>query len=384
MEAIKFIKKYKKPYIGKIDNLYYDNKNHNYEYYYNKNYFTIKYFYYELDNLLSNEITYFNDNKMKNIINEYKLNNNNLINNNDLYFKGTNNNIYYITSNNNYIILDKNLLNYLKVKLFKLNQSTNYYQFNIFCQTIILDLNQNDYYSIYNIDNINNIDYNITFHIKANNVIIKNNYNCSIKCNNIILQNNIKHLCIKKDILIHFNEYKINKLNIEYSKDILKFNKYSIEYLNSLMINKFNITFIQTYHGDTNTITNYYDNFKKIIKLLLKFKSIKKLYINSYDNLKKDYDFKNLKLNYLFLSGNIHKINKIINIKNIQYIELYFNIENSYNKILIDNINNNYKKQYDKKYNIEQISDNAYEIIIQNKNNKFNSLNIINNNLYLK
>lgn len=256
MNAINYIKKYHKPYIGEIDNSYYDNKNHNYQYYFNKYIYVINYK--SIHN--ENNNIFLSHNSIKKEFEKYKL-----ILDKCLNIKNVNNfipfdNIYYF--NNEYVLLNDNLLNNL---LNNLNHNNQYKTFTITCNNIILDLNKFQY-------------KNIFIGIICNNIIIKNNINTEkyifnindIRCNNIILQHNIECLEILNPVFIIFNDYKINKLEIFCGSNILLFNNYPIEYLKSLTINRLYIKL------DNKEDLN---NLQKIINLIIKFHSIKEFFL---------------------------------------------------------------------------------------------------------
>ena len=379
MNAINFIKKYHKKYIGIIHNSIYDEKNHNYEYY------LLKYFY--KINYLNNQFVILkNKNYSKDELKLFKekyFNNNNdiLINHNDF--------IIYI--NNDFIILDEYLLNNIIHNI----KETVFYK--IYCKNIILNFNDN--INIFNI-----IIYGLS--LFSDNIILKNNNIDYIIFNNnkIILETNINKLTITKDIFIVFNNYKINNLDIKLSnfdnvKQILNYNNYDFNYINSLKINIIDLDLKDF---------KYIECFNNIIELAKKFNSVNELIIRYYNNNENSLikntllDLKNLHLNIL---TTLEFLN-IINIKNIKKFIILLNLSYSYNithyynnnkifKFFINdeevNINNNDIFDFNNpdeliiNNNNNDIFDfsNPDELIINN-NNRFNSLNIIDNNIYLK
>lgn len=316
MNAINYIKKYHKPYIGEIDNSYYDNKNHNYQYYFNKYLINYKSIHNENINI------FLSHNSRKKEFEKYKL-----ILDKYLNIKNVSNfipfdNIYYF--NNDYVLLNDNLLSNLKYNNLKYNNQ--YETFTIICNNLILDLNKFQY-------------KNMLIGIICNNIIIKNNINTEkyifnihyIKCNNIILQHNIECLEISNPVFIIFNDYKINKLKIFGGSNILQFNNYPIEYLKSLTINRLYIKL------DNKEDLN---NLQKIINLIIKFHSIKEIFlqfnINFFDHkyIMKHINFQNLKLNILELVLSPYDDTLMLhNIYNIKKIKLN---EETFNNILHD------------------------------------------------
>ena len=409
MNAINFINKYKKPYIGIINNLYYDNNNHNYDYYYNKYYYNIKYKKYNNENTINILKINYNEEEIIKEFNEKKLNYNNYYN---IKINDYNLLLNFI---NDYIIFDDYLLNEIIKKI--CNDINNIkYIMNICCKNIIINIS-NNYINDYINDNKqiyykniilqlygDNIKYKKSSikinEIKCKNFISTEYINCyRFWCNNFINYN--KPLYIYEFNIYHkfINYYNIidDINNINNIKHIINCNYYNNDLRNIIdLINNYKISSLFIYKDNTNIISN--NNIKNIIinnkniQTIILQSNIKNLLLdkNIFINFN-NYTIENININFTldilnFNNYSIEYLNKL-NINEIYYNDLKFIKQLDYNKInineLLELINlllkfksinklhiNNYYLQYD--------IINKNNLIIDFKNLKLNELKLEN------
>lgn len=267
MEALNFIKKYHKPYIGNIDNSYYDENNHNYDYYLDKYIYTFKFDYYD-ENDKRIEI-YKSLNKS-----EYNKKYNKILVN-DKYISNEINKLYHTIYffNNELYVNDDFLILFIDEYLIKYFLINNY---KFSCSKIIIDFNYDFIKKYLNNEKYNNIQDNIINYINnfdfiGDTIIFENGLFNSIKCNDFI--------CNSQNI----NQYYFNMIDC-----------------NKFIINNYSINIKELILYDSFIINSNKSNSQSIIKIL-KFYSY-----NLFDfNIIQDF----------------YKINKLVLNDNIQYYE---------------------------------------------------------------
>lgn len=332
MEAIEFIKKTHKPYIGNIDNSYLDNEGRNYEYY--------KLLYCD----------YYNSLKINEYIKNNFKSNNTLLNLNKLIYE-------YSKTFNDYedktitIIISKDIGNIKKI-IYK--EKDNKYKCNIYINTIIIEYFYNmkeiKVDSKLQILNDMNIDYLSCYKLKCDKCHI-NTYEINTHPYKVSsdLSYISKNVCINKlfvnvfmyikNINCKCNEIKIinNKDNIEIIKNINNFKKLIIDN------NYHHYSHNRTYKNYNETrelfdsLINYYGNNKKFTFIDLKnsneineedykiieyyYYGTRKIYFNDNKIIVCSNNYDDTSMSYF--NGRIYKIlNNFYDIKKEDYIML--------------------------------------------------------------
>ena len=334
MEAINFIKKYHKEYIGEIDYSVLDNNNHNYNYYY------------QLLKAKNNEslILILDNNKL--IVNDIEYNDKQILNNNEIFYR----NMYFEIQNEDVLITNKQHIKNI------LESKNNKKRYNNYCYCEFI--NKNNEYKI-NINGEKGGGLNIYVFILSNNNIEKLTINNNFTGWGAGGTTNFYNII---DVFIE-NIPSLTKINCPYCKII----NYSNNILNATITHLFDCINIKKikyidYVDDGNIGS---DKQIKISDIITKYPNLKELKLDLIDtnvifdksiNLNKLYI--HILYNYLEINDNcdINCNNTIINIidiidtfnKNINFINYFsksnltikygINDKNIYDKELINNL----------------------------------------------